>query len=579
MNIQTDVSRLVYKPHDQKSELGRADRADGITTQLVRNALNSAASQMKSVLIRTAFSPVLYEAMDFAVALYDRQVRMLSQAPTLPSFMGTMSFCVEAAVEAVGGEGALNPGDVIFYNLPYGTGSHSPDAAVVIPAFRDGELIGYAASKAHLTDTGAKNPYCSDSIDVFQEGVLFPGVKLYRGGELNKEILNIVLANSRAPTAVKGDIMAEVGCCRAGIDELLRIVDRFGPQVFMDCVERMYEHGEAVVRDYISRIPSGRYKGEGHLDNDGLDDEPIHFEVELIINEDEVIFDLHNVPDALAGPLNCPFPSTVAACRTFMAMLAGNEAPNEGHFRPLQLITREGSMYHPLHPQPSFMYGWPIMQLTEAMLQAMAKALPNEVPSGSAGDLCGVMFWAFDKERRETQVVANPLPVGLGAFPDGDGNTMFIHGIAQSRMPSAELWETKCHFVQFDRWELAANSGGAGKYRGGLGWNIEYRMLRDVQCMTTIERTKVPSWGQAGGESGRPNAVIINYPDGRSQPTTKVTGVSLPKGTMVEVQIGGGGGFGKPSERAPEDVMLDVRHGKMTESQARKHYPHAFPNN
>ncbi|MGH6613314.1 hydantoinase B/oxoprolinase family protein [Sphingomonas sp.] len=569
------VEQHVYTPHNNKST-GRADRADPITTQIVRNALNSAANQMKRVLIRTSFSPTIYENLDFAVAIYDRQIRMLAQGPTLPAFMGTMSFCVEGAVEAVGGETALEPGDMIIYNLPFGTGSHAQDLAIVMPVFRDGELVGYTASKGHLTDIGAKNPYCTDTIDLFQEGVIFPGVKLYRRGQLVEEIFRIILANSRAPSAVKGDILAEVACCRAGADELLRVIDRFGMQTFNDCTERMYEHGEAVVRDFIKRIPDGRHKGTGHLDNNGIDDEEIHFDVELVVEGDEITFDLSGVPDALRGPLNNPFPSTVSCCRIVLAMLAGNEAPNEGHFRPLKVITRPGSMFHPIPPQPTFMYGWGLMQLMEALFQAFAAAMPGQVPSGSAADLCGVMFWRFDDATREIQVAAAPQPIGLGAFPNADGPTMLVLSLAQSTLPSAELQETKSNFVQFDKWEFASDSGGPGKYRGGLGWNLHYRLLNDASMLTVIERTKVPSWGQEGGLPGKANQVVLHYPDGRVTPTTKVTGLDLPKGMRVEVLCGGGGGYGKPSERDPEAVLLDLKYGLVTEEKAREHYPHAF---
>jgi len=566
----------VYRPHDRKSPLGSAARADPVTTQIVRNALNSAANQIKRVLIRTSFSPVIYEALDFAVALYDREIRMLAQAPTIPAFMGTMSFCVEGAVAAVGGESALHPGDVIFYNFPYGTGSHAPDGALIMPIFNGPDLLGYAATKAHLTDIGAKNPYCSDSIDLFQEGVIFPGVKLIRRGEVVEDIFKIILANSRAPRAVKGDIHAQLSACRTGSEELRRIVERFGINTFRDCTERMYEHGETLVREYISRIPDGRYRATGHLDNDGLSDAPVSFDVELVIRGDTVQFDLSSAPNALRGPLNCPHPTTVSACRVVLAMLAGNEAPNEGHFRPTEVITRVGSMFHPVSPQPSFMFGWPFMSLVEALFQALSEAIPGRVPSGTAGDICGVMFWAYDESRGETLVAANPLPVGLGALPFGDGSTMFVPGVAQSKLPSAELQETKWGFLRFERWELDADSSGPGKYRGGLGWNVDYRMLRDVEMMTVVERTKVPSWGQSGGLSGTANSVLLCYPDGREVPTTKVTGLSLPKGTLVRVRCGGGGGYGRPAERPIELVQEDIRAGYISIEHAKHYYPHGL---
>lgn len=576
MNLQSIAAVEVYSPSRNEFAAARAARADAITTQIMRNALNSAANQMKRVLIRTSFSPTIYEAFDFAVAIYDREIRMLAQAPTLPAFMGTMSFCVEAAVAGAGGEQAMESGDVILYNLPFGTGSHAQDMAVIIPVFHQGELVGYVASKGHLTDIGAKNPYCTDTVDLFQEGVIFPGVKLYRRGELVEDILRMLLANSRAPYAVKGDIFAEVACCRAGAAEFLRVIERFGLETFRDCSERMYAHGEAMVRDFISRIPDGRYKGSSSLDNDGLDDNPIHFDVELVVEGDAVTFDLSQAPAATRGPLNLPFPSTVSACRIVLAMLAGNEAPNEGFFQPLKIISRKGSMFHPTSPQPTFMYGWSFTNLVEALFQAFASALPGQVPSGSAADLCGTMFWFFDAERGEMRVAASPLPVGLGAFPNGDGATLFITPLAQSKLPSVELQETKWDFVQIQRWELATDSAGCGQYRGGMGWRVGYLMMRDVGMMTVIERTKEPSWAQAGGHSGVPNQVVLNYPDGRVVATTKVTGLDLPRGTLVDVLCGGGGGYGDPAKRSREDVLRDVQLGYLSDSKARETYPHAF---
>lgn len=566
----------LYRPHDRKSPGGKAERAGVVTTQIVRNALNSAANQMKRVLIRTSFSPIIYEAYDFAVALYDRQIRMLAQSPTIPAFMGTMSFCVESALEEVGGEEAVEPGDVIIYNFPYGTGSHAQDLAIVMPAFHGDELIGYAAAKGHLTDIGAKNPYCSDTTDLFQEGVLLPGVKLYRRGELVPEILKILVANTRAPRAVEGDVMAEIACCHAGLAELGRIVDRVGVPVFQDCAERMYEHGEAVVRDFVTGIPDGVYRATGHLDNNGLDDEPISFDVALEIDGDLVRFDISGAPDAVCGPLNCPFPSTVSACRIVLSMLAGNEAPNEGHFRPLEVLSRAGSMFHPVSPQPCYMYGWPFMSLVEAMFEALAQALPGGVPSGTAGDLMPVGLYAYDSVGGELLQAGAAVPVGGGASATADGATMFVPAVAMSRLASTELQEQKAPFARVERWEFLPDTGGPGRFRGGMGWEMQLRVHIPVEMMTAVERTKVPSWGQAGGQPGRPNQVVLSYSDGRIVSTTKVTGLQLPEDTVISLRAGGGGGYGNPADRAADAVRRDLEAGLVTEKHVWEFYPHAF---
>src|SRR5918911_4491627 len=452
---------------------GVAD-ADPITTEVIRNGLNSAANQMKRALVRTAFSPVIYEVVDFAVAIYDRQVRLLAQAPSLLIFMGTMNFCVEATVEAVGGEGELAPGDIILYNFPYGTGSHPQDAAVVMPVFlRDEQLIGYATIKGHWLDIGGKEPYSTDTVDVFQEGTIFPGVKLYSRGELVRDIWKFVVANSRVPKMVAGDINAEVAGVRTGAAGLLRVVERYGLETFRECVERMFDHGEAVVRSYFERIPNGRYVGHGVMDDNGLDDEQVPFEVVLEVDGSTVRLDYSNAPDAHPGPINCPLASTVSASRIAITMLAGGgEPPNEGHFRPLEVVTRPGSLFHPLPPAPCYLYGWAGDQAMEVIYGAIAQAMPEAVPACSGGDICALVWWGRREGTGEPWTDGAPYPTGQGAHVRGDGASSLIH-ISESatRFPPAEVWEAKNPSL-LERVELAPDSCGPGRHRGGLGVDL-----------------------------------------------------------------------------------------------------------
>src|SRR6476646_3840742 len=276
--MSTTTAPIVHRA-GRGSSTGVVD-ADPITTEVIRHGLNSAAEQMKRALVRTAFSPVIYEVLDFAVAIYDRDIRLLAQAPSLPFFMGTMNFCVQATLDAVGGEEGLEPGDIVLYNYPYGTGSHPQDAAVVMPVYlRDEELIGYTTIKGHWLDIGGKEPYSTDTVDVFQEGTIIPGVKLYSRGVLVDDIYRMALANSRVPKMVAGDINAEVVSARTGAAAFLRVVERYGLEAFQTSVERMFDHGESVVRSYFEQLPDGRYTGHGVMDNDGIYDEPVPFEV------------------------------------------------------------------------------------------------------------------------------------------------------------------------------------------------------------------------------------------------------------------------------------------------------------
>jgi N-methylhydantoinase B len=549
--------------------------ADPVTTEVVRNALNSAANQMKNALVRTAFTPIIYEAHDFAVALYDDQMRMLSQAPTLPAFMGTMNFCVAAAVEAVGGAKSLRPGDVLIYNQPYGTGSHAQDVAIVAPIFHKDELIGYATNKAHWMDIGAMSIYCTNTTDVYQEGVVIPGMKIYDAGKLDSNVQRFIAANSRMPNEVIGDMNAQIAGARVGVNELLRLVERFGMEVFRECVERMFDHGEAIARRTIEQIPDGRYVARAMMDDNGLDQEPVHFELEVEVSGSDVRIDFSNAPDANPGPINCPQPSTVSLSRVTIAYLAGcGEAPNEGHFRPLEIVTRPGSLFHPVSPQPCYLYGWLIMPAIEAIFKALSGAAPHLMPAGGAADICAVMNWGRRDDGRHFMYSAS-LPAGHGGSHRGDGATVYIPALAFSRLASAELMESKNPML-FHRWEYVPDTAGVGKYRGGVGWCYHYEITTAGKMISTIDQTKSPAWAHQGGGQPTANQLDIIFPDGRTERMGKVTDYPLPAGTQIHIQPGGGGGYGPASERDPVRVHADLRQGLITEAHARAHYPHAF---
>lgn len=263
-------------------DLGRP-KADPVTAEVVRQGLNAAADQMMVALRRTAFSPVIYEMIDFACALYDTDARMLAQARSLPSFLGTLGFCIEAAVKASGGEAELEPGDVLWSTDGYANGSHPQDAVIVVPVFCGNALVGYSVIKAHHLDIGAKEPYCTDTTDNFQEGVIFPGVKLYRAGELQRDLYRTILANSRLPQALSGDLNAQLAAARMGASSMVALIEKHGMERYERSVERMFDAGEATVRHYLEDVPDGRYLAKCALDSDGLTDDLVEFEVAVEI--------------------------------------------------------------------------------------------------------------------------------------------------------------------------------------------------------------------------------------------------------------------------------------------------------
>lgn len=552
--------------------------ADPVTTEIIRQALNAAADHMKRALIRTSFSPIIYEALDFAVAFYDADLCMLAQAPTLPGFMGTLGFCVERAVAAVGGAGALRPGDVVLYNDPFGTGSHPQDAAMVVPIFAADVLVGYSAIKAHWLDIGGKDPYCTDTIDVFQEGTIFPGVKLHDGGVLVDGIYRMILANSRVPDAVIGDINAMVAGCRAGAEALARIVDRHGLDTFRTCVARMYDHGEALIRAWSSRLPDGTYSADSVIDWDGVVDAPVPFGLDVVVTGSTVRIDYTRAPDSTAGPINCPLPSTVAVSRLAVAYLAGaGEAYNEGHFRALEVVTRPGSLFHPVSPAPSFMYGIPSDHAIELIHRALAPALPDAVPAASGGDINALVWWGNREADGAPWADGAPHPVGQGATATADGaNTRMYLSETATRFTPAEIWEIRNPW-RIEGCALAADSGGPGRHRGGLGMDLSFRMLEDCYLTSALARTRLQPWGLHGGLPGRPNGLTVEYPDGTTTRYDLRTRIPLPAGAVVHLSTGSGGGYGDPADRAADAVRDDLVDGYITRAHAESCYGRSQP--
>ena len=573
-NLKTgDISYFSCKITGEEN---KSDNVDPVTAEIVRHSLNSAADQMKRALVRTAFSPVIYEVLDFASAIYDKHYRLLAQAPSLPLFMGTMNFCIEAAVKAVGGESNIYPGDIIIYNSPYGTGSHPQDCVLIMPVYAQNETIhiGYTAIKAHWLDCGGKEPYSTDTVDVFQEGTVYPGVKLYSKGKLVEDMWKMCIANTRVPKDVAGDINAQCIGIKVGAREFTRVVDRFGIEEFNRCVEKMFDAGEKLVRSYLQELPDGVYKGQGQMDNPGVgEDKTVPFEISVEVKGSDVLVDFSNSPIQQPGPINCPLPSTVSASRIALAMLAGGgEAPNEGYFRSIKVKTKIGTMFHPESPAPAFLYGWPALQAMEVFYRAISVAAPNKVPASSGGCILGCVWWGVREKTGEPWADGSPYPVGHGAFYNGDSHTMLHIAESATRFSPIEVLENRNPWI-VEKMEFIKDSMGQGEYRGGCAVEFHFRVIEDCYVTTVVERTKLAPWGLKGGLEGMPNNAIIEYTDGKRVNVPKATRLFVPKGAKLEVIGGGGGGFGNPSKRNLELIKNDLLNEIISIETVKKHFP------
>ena len=549
-------------------------KTDPVTSEIIRNSLNSAAEQMKKALVRSAFSPIIYEVLDFASAIYDKNYCMLSQSPSLPGFMGTLRFCVEQAVKEVGGEENIFDGDIIIYNNPYGSGSHSQDAALVKPVFIENKLIGYTAIKAHWLDTGGKEPYSTDTVDVFQEGTIYPGLKLYKKGKLEEDIFKLIKANSRVPKAIEGDLNAQLNGIIAGANALKRIVNKFGYELFYASVLEIYEHGEKLVRKSLQKIPDGTYSGFGQMDSNGVDEGVVKFKISIEVKGSDLILDFTDAPDQQNGPINCPLPSTVSKARVAFSMMAGNgEQPNEGFFRPLIVKTKKGTMFNPVSPAPCFLNGWPGLQVIEVIYRILSEKLPEAFPASSGGCLAAAVWWGKREKDGEPWADGAPHPVGQGGFYNGDGVTSMHHNSAGTRISPTEIWESKNPWL-INKIELAKDSCGAGEFRGGLGLDLEFEMIEETFITTVVERTKNPPWGIKDGKAGRANNVQVIKKNGDKFFMPKKSGYKLDKGDKIIFLTGGGGGYGNPEFRKIEKIEYDLKQEYLSKKYVEENFKH-----
>jgi N-methylhydantoinase B len=556
--------------------MSTATAADPVVAEIIRNGLVAAAKQIELAIIRTSVSPILYDAHDFACGVFDEHARLLGQDGGVPGFLGTLGPAIETSVQQSGGIDALRPGDAILSTDAYSIGSHAQDATIVVPAFVDDTLIGFAAVKGHITDIGQRETLQAvDSNDIWQEGTIYPGVKVFRAGERNEDLWRIVVANSRMPNELAADLNAFLGSARVGVRALERLVRRYGLEGFRAGVERIFDHGEQMTRAALERIPDGRYVSQTVIEGaDGATAEP--FDVVVEISGSDIVVDYTAAPPQQQLPFNAPVGFTTATTRAFvLALVGGADAANEGYMRPISLRTQPGTMLHPLAPAPVALY-FGALDPPEALYRALATALPDAIPGSVGGGTQWLIAYGMADDGSFWGGGFNFIG-GQGGAPTHDGSGPLL-GVAGGgvRSVSVEIFESRTPFV-VEEFAMAPDSGGAGRFRGAPGLDYRIRARRMAFATLIVDGTvHPPGQGINGGLDGRPNSVDIVAPDGTTTSYQKVGAVPMLEGSVVRMHSGGGGGWGDPAQRDPEAVHADIATGVLSEGEARRRYPHAF---
>ena len=546
---------------------------DPVTVEIIRNALTSAAADMNATLIRSAYSPILYEGGDCVVALMDNEHRVLGQSAGLPLFLGNLETC-SVAVEEMYGREVWKEGDIWILNDSYLGGTHLNDVTIFAPIFYYGAVVGFAATRAHWMDMGSKDVGGSmDTTDIFQEGFRMGPVKLIEAG-IETNVVDLIRTNVRFPYQTIGDMHAMISALRMGTIRMKELVGRYGMDQVYAARDEIFRQTEEIERETVRNIPDGVYEAEGVLDNDGINlDTPIAIKLKVTVSGDTVDFDVTGSADQAMGPVNCGAAQAVSALRVGYKLLVSPDSnSNGGSFRPLTTQVRLGSVLGAVAPAPCQWYFSHLGLLIDLVSKAMAPAMPDRVAGASHGDSMILNTAGFDPRYGRNFVTMEATLGGWGAWQGTDGESALINNVNGSLKDlPIEMVETRYPF-RINEYSIRPNSGGPGKWRGGNGVVREYEFLADCVIGLWFERSKTPAWGLFGGSDARGPEVVIN--PGRSDEvrTLKANARKVKAGDVVRLAVGGGGGYGDVSERSREEIDYDIVNGYITEDFAKTHY-------
>lgn len=546
---------------------------DPIGAAVVRAALASTAREVFGQFVRTALTPTIYDAHDFSVAVFDDEVNVVADASGLPEYVGSLTFTVERLLARFGRE-RIRPGDVLACSDPFITGGHPPDLAIVSPAFHDGRMVGFCALRGHVGDVGARNDYPADARSIYEEGLVLPPLKLVNAGEFDEVVADIIAANSRMPRETVGNIRSGVGATMQGARKLGRIVESHGEPTYRRAIAELLDGSEMIVREMIGAIPDGEYFAYDQVDETALDDREIALVCCVRVSGSEIEVDVTGSDQVHPGALNVPLAQTIAACRLALKRLTTQDSvpANSGEYRPLRVVAPEGTIFNAQPPVGTFMMHVAASLLSEMVVTALLPAISDRAPARSRGHTTA---FTAGMELADSHVGIDDIaPIGYGAQAGRDGTSALEHfSIAGIPLASAEVWESKAPVLKKGT-TLVTDSGGPGRWRGGLGTRVEWVFDADASVTLQSERTgAVAGAGLEGGLLGRGRNDVEIAPGTEDARTLGMaTDIVVRAGQSIVLHGAGGSGFGDPLLRDVEAVELDVRRGYVSIDSARRDY-------
>lgn len=546
-------------------------KADPVTMQVIRYGLEAIANDMGYNLMRMGRTTIVKEIMDINCAVLDASAGILAQANLCPLMMFSLPTTGAIMLKYVPD---FDEGDVIICNDPYLGGQHLLDMQFFAPVFYEGELIAFVANIAHQLDMGGAVPggVAGGLTEIYQEGLRIPFVKLYRKGKEDPQIFDIIGRNIRLPEKTLEDFRAQAATTIWGAQRVKEQVEKYGLKTFLECTSMLIRYAEGIVRRAIDGMLDGDYTGIDYLDDDGYSDDPLRVQVNVHIRGSEMRVDFSGTSPQATGNVNCPWACTQGGVfYTIVGIVDPYMAVNSGTFRPIEVQSEEGLITRPLPPAGVTARSQTMTKITEAMLKAMSQVVPNRVVAGSHGQACTCSFMGTHPETGKLFGYIEIQGGGAGARPDKDGpdgQDLHLGRFMNTPVEAAELENP----VMIERYEMIRDSGGSGKYRGGLSLRRDIRFLADVTWARYSDRQKFAPQGLFGGKEGKKGELILN-PGTEGEQRQKSKGVNrLRAGDVLSIRLPGSGGYGPPWERDPVLVRWDVINGKVSLESAREDY-------
>ncbi|UZD72157.1 hydantoinase B/oxoprolinase family protein [Brucella sp. JSBI001] len=544
---------------------------DPITLEIIQNSLQATADEMFAAMRKTAMSSIIYEVLDMGTGITDAEGRLASSGAGIPGFIGVLDKSVKVLLKKFSKPGDIQPGDVFITNDPYYGGvTHLNDLVVCMPVFSGDRLIAWTANIAHNSDVGGKSPgsLSADATEIFQEGLRLPAIKMISKGKAIPGIFDIITVNSRMPDFLEGDLWAAIASVRIGAKRLAELAEKYSVATFEAAMAGFMDHGEKIALAELAKLPHGTFELTEEQDDGRL------FNVKVTISDTEFVIDLRDNPDQDSGPSNAGYDDTLVSMQVIFKALTDPASPaNEGSFRPLKVLTREGSCFHAREPAAVGFYYEIGIRGYDLVWRCLAPHMPEKLPAGHFSSIAGTFIGGIHPDTGRQYTIIEPQIGGWGASDGRDGNSAIFSGVhGETYNCPAEISEARNGLV-VDRMELNTDPGGEGKWTGGRGIRLDYRIRRDDSFLTLgYTRSRILPWSLDGGNEGSANYALVLRKNGESERYAFASGIRVDKDDVIRVITGAGGGFGNPKERDPALVLEDIRNEYVTAERARAIY-------